>query len=286
MTWSVLPLLAFQGKIKKNQQLSPFLPSPKDKNGSMPRKTVNDRTSLEKLLRYVLGIAPNEFGLVAGEGGYVPMKDLLAAIKDEGGFRGASESRIMELVNVPGGKSPFETEGNLIRLKPESASLPPPVPEGQKLPKELYAALKPSTWPAASQNGLMPRRPKENAVPLFTDKDMAFKVAKRFCPDPVPIRIQASKAKADGVVFTPYGDNIFLCDYVPQNFLIGPVVKPQEEKDIKKTSPPSESRTTDYSVQELMVEPVIHKGKKKGKYSDEPDWKVRTRKDRRGKNEP
>jgi RNA:NAD 2'-phosphotransferase (TPT1/KptA family) len=256
----------------------------------MGRKTTNDRISLEKFLRYVLGVAPNEFGLVAGDGGYVATKDLLAAVRDEDGFRGTSEGRIMELVNVPGDKSPFETDGNLIRLKPGLSKLPPPVPEDFKLPKELFVALKPGAWPNARKNGLIPRRPKENRVPLFTDKDLALRVAKRQYPDAVSVRVLAAKASAAGTVFTPHAGNIVLCDFVPPEFLLGPPVKPLEEKETAgraaaKPKSPFATSPEDFAPFALAVEPRVHKGKKKGKYEDEPDWKVTTKRDRRDKND-
>jgi putative RNA 2'-phosphotransferase len=233
---------------------------------------------LEKLLRYILGVAPDEYGLVPSEEGFIGMKELLAAVRDEEGFRGTSESRIMELHNVPGGKSPFEIEGSLIRLKPEFASLPPPLPEDLKLPKELYAALKPSAWPYVNKNGLIPRRPKEIKVSLFTDKELAFKVTKRTCPDPVPVRIQAWKARDGGVALSPYGSNMFLADFVPKEFIIGPPVKEAEEKDSAKER---ENPPRDFTPVTLVAELEISKGKKKGKYGDEPEWKIRTRKDRK-----
>ena len=242
----------------------------------MTLKIINDRTSLEKLLRYALVVAPNEFGLVPGEGCYVGMKELLAAVRDEEGFRGTSESRIMELCNIPMGKSCFETEGGLIRLKPELSSLPPEIPEDFRLLKELFVGHKPSAWPHLHKTGLSPKRPKEDNVLLFTDKDFALKVAKRFCPDPVSLRILVGKAAAAGVVFTPCAANLVLCPFVPPAHILGPAIKQTEEPEPAK-APAREAR--DFAPATLVAE--IPHGKKKGKYSDEPDWKVRTRKDRR-----
>jgi RNA:NAD 2'-phosphotransferase (TPT1/KptA family) len=246
----------------------------------MSRKIQNDRTSLEKILRYILGIAPDEYGLTPGEGGFIGLKELLAAVRDEDGFRGTSEMRILELNSILGGKSPFEIEGSLIRVKPELASLPPEIPEGFKLPKELFVALKPSAWPHVHRNGLIPRRPKESKVILFIDKDLAFKIAKRTCPDPLPVRIQAYKAKDKGVILEPYGSNLVLCDFMPGEFILGPPIKEAEDKEAPKNR---ENAQRDFTPVTLSVELEISKGKKRGKYGDEPEWKVRTRRDRRDK---
>ncbi|MDR1313201.1 MAG: hypothetical protein LBQ12_05770, partial [Deltaproteobacteria bacterium] len=137
----------------------------------MPTKTSQSRQSLEKFVRYVLDTAPHDYGIIPGDGGWVPVKELVAAVRDEDGFRGVNENRVMELVNLPGNASRFETgEDGQIRLKPQFQSGPPPLPADLSLPKELWCALKPSGWRFARENGLRPRKPKEIRIPLFADK--------------------------------------------------------------------------------------------------------------------
>ena len=41
------------------------------------------RLSLSRMLAYVLGHRPDEFGLLPDESGYVRLKDLLTALKEE-----------------------------------------------------------------------------------------------------------------------------------------------------------------------------------------------------------
>ena len=48
----------------------------------MAKKTTQKQDSLEKLLRYILGLRPDEFGLHPDENGYVAVKPLLAALHD------------------------------------------------------------------------------------------------------------------------------------------------------------------------------------------------------------
>ncbi|MDR1081698.1 MAG: hypothetical protein LBQ79_12260, partial [Deltaproteobacteria bacterium] len=199
----------------------------------MPSKTDQSRQALEKFVRYVLDTAPHEYGIVPGEGGFVPMKELVSAVREEDGFRGVTESRIMELVNQPGGASHFETSGDgQIRMKPQFRKGPPPPPPDLKLPKELWCAVKPSGWRFAHENGLRPRRPRETRIPLFTDRELAVRVARRSGPDPVPVKVFAQKARDGGTEFFPQAETLWLAEEIPPAFLVGPPVRPAEEKDV------------------------------------------------------
>ena len=52
---------------------------------------------LEKLLTYILGRRPDEFGLVPGPDGYVKIKDLLKALSEEPGWRHVRRSHLREV---------------------------------------------------------------------------------------------------------------------------------------------------------------------------------------------
>lgn len=248
----------------------------------MPSKTSQGRSALEKLIRYALDTAPHEYGLVPGDGGYVPLKELVAALRDEDGYRSVNETRIMELVNQPGGASPFEAEGWNIRLKPALQSGPPPLPPDLALPKELWCALKPQGWRFAWENGLRPRRPRETRLPLFADREQALKVAKRFCPDPVAVKVFAARARDKGVIFSPFAETLWLADEIPAEFLAGPPVRPLEEQEPKKPAakaPETPMAALGFPLPDPRGQAL--RGKKKGRFSDSPDWKTQTRRDRR-----
>ncbi|MDR1038905.1 MAG: hypothetical protein LBR80_01805 [Deltaproteobacteria bacterium] len=251
----------------------------------MPTKTSQSRQSLEKFVRYVLDTAPHEYGIVPGDGGFVPLKELVGAVREEDGFRGVTEGRIMELVNLPGDASPFETTGEgLIRLKPPLQKGPPPLPPELALPKELWCAVKPSGWRFARENGLRPRRPKETRIPLFTDRELALRTARRSGPDPVAVKVFAAKARDKGVIFSPFAETLWLADEIPAAFLFGPPVKPLEEKD-QPRKPASPALDDPMAVLGFpLPEPQIQtsRGKKKGRFGDSPEWKNQTRRDRRG----
>jgi putative RNA 2'-phosphotransferase len=248
----------------------------------MTRRIIQARDSLDRLLRYALGVQPDEFGLVLSEEGKVPLKELIAALREEDGFRGLSENRVREAVNQSGDRA-FELSENHIRLKPELSQLPPRRELGDAVPKELFIGLREGGWAVASQKGLFPKRPTEDSVRLFLDEATAMRVAKRFNPEPVPVRVFSGKAALSGVAFSPYGDAIWLTNFVPGEFLSGPRIKAEEEEKEPqgKKKEPKEDSLVPKPLTLAMPQPSH--GKKKGKYADSPDWKTRQRKERRDK---
>ncbi|MDR2200369.1 MAG: RNA 2'-phosphotransferase [Deltaproteobacteria bacterium] len=244
----------------------------------MSRKTTQAKNSLDKLLRYALGIQPDEFGLVLNKDGYVSLKELLGALRDEDGFRGLNESRIREVFNQSPDRA-FELEGNLVRLKDGLREPLPRREEDAPLPGELFAAMREGAWRAALEKGLSPRAPAEDKVRLFRDKEAALRAGRRFIKDPVLVRTLAKKAAAAGTEFFPYGEHLWLSPFVPSAFLSGPALKKEEPEAPQKTPAPA---ADPFGAGEIrLFGPLPSKGKKKGKYSDSPDWKNRARKDRR-----
>ncbi|MDR2725160.1 MAG: hypothetical protein LBC90_03650 [Candidatus Adiutrix sp.] len=236
----------------------------------MTSKTIRRQDSLEKMLRYVLGTAPDEFGLHPEAGGFVSLKALVAALHDEEGWRGVREGQILMLVNQPGAASPLEMEADLIRLKPALAGPPPEAPAGPDLPKALYAAFKPAAWAAISRRGLRPKAGEE-VVRLWSEEELALRVGRRQSPAAVLVTVRAVRAGQAGVVFRPYSDRLWLTDEVPAEFLSGPPV-PEEEPAPRIQEPP---------VLPLAGTPALHRGKAPGKHGDAPDWKNRLRRERR-----
>jgi putative RNA 2'-phosphotransferase len=236
----------------------------------MTSKTLKRQDSLEKMLRYVLGTAPDEFGLHPDAGGFVPLKALAAALHEEEGWRGVREGQILMLANQPGDSSLLETAADLIRLKPALADLPPEKPAESALPKMLYAAFKPTAWAVISRRGLRPKAGEEG-VRLWSEEELALRVGRRFSAPVVLVTVRASRARQAGVVFQPYSSRLWLTAEVPAEFLSGPPV-PEEEPAPRPPEPsalpPAGART-------------LHRGKTQGKHGDAPDWKNQLRRERR-----
>jgi putative RNA 2'-phosphotransferase len=236
----------------------------------MTSKTLKRQDSLEKMLRYVLGTAPDEFGLHPEAGGFVPLKALAAALREEEGWRGVREGQILMLANQPGDSSLLETRGDLIRLKPALAGPPPEAPAVPALPKLLYAAFKPAAWAVISRRGLRPKAGEE-VVRLWSEADLALRVGRRFSSPVVLVTVRAARAGQAGVVFRPYSSRLWLAAEVPAGFLSGPPV-PEEEPAPRAPEQPA--------LPPAGVA-ILHRGKTGGKRGDAPDWKNQIRRERR-----
>ncbi|MDR1110718.1 MAG: hypothetical protein LBP92_08525 [Deltaproteobacteria bacterium] len=234
------------------------------------------RDNLEKMLVYVLGVAPDEFGLLPDKLGFVPFKELLAAVRQEDGFRGVTEGNILEIMNSSHADPILEAVDSRVRVRPGLAGPCPEKPAGPR-PKILFLGLKPTAWPSASEHGLRPK-PGEERIRLFPTREAAMKVAQRFCPDPVIVTVQLAKAEGSGSLVETYSENLYSADFLGPEALMGPPVaprpEPREAKAPEKTGLPGQPLG-------LFIEPRPIHGKKKGKYEDSPGWKTGTRRDRR-----
>lgn len=79
--------------------------------------------NLAKMLAYVLGRRPDEFGLIPDAEGFVKIKDLLKALHEEAGWGYVNESHLRQvLITVPA--PAFEIDAQRIRARLRE-SLPP-----------------------------------------------------------------------------------------------------------------------------------------------------------------
>ncbi|MDR0881726.1 MAG: hypothetical protein LBP55_04190 [Candidatus Adiutrix sp.] len=245
----------------------------------MAKKTTQKQDSLEKLLRYILGLRPDEFGLHPDENGYVAVKALLAALHDEEGWRGVREGQLALLANQPGDQALLEIEGQQVRLKPSLASLPPEPPGPEQMPKLLYLPLKPAAWPVISERGLTPK-PGETVARLWSDQELASRIARRWSPAPVLVTVRAMAARQAGAQFVPWSELLWLTTEVPAAFLTGPPVPPKAEEPPQRPAKDKKPEPAG-SFHLGAPEPEVHRGKTKGKHGDAPDWKNQVRRDRR-----
>ncbi len=258
------------------------------------QKTKQQRESISRFLLYVLGVRPDEFGLVPDEEGYVPFKDLLAALSEEDGWTFVRESHIMDLVREPE-RSEIEVKDKLIRVNPAMTELvlgPPPVVEP---PVKLFHAVRRKAYPAALENGLTPGG--RAWVPLFTDEKLALRFGRRRDQQPVLVTVLTEKANRRGVVFTRPQQLIYLVDSLAPDLFTGPPLPKEKPAEDKKAKPKRDQETDTRAPGSffLAVEKdpdaarrPIREERDKTAYSkkkDGPDWKRAARKDRRRREE-
>jgi len=189
---------------------------------------------LNRLLNYILGNRPDEFGLVPDKEGYISLKELLRAINEEPNMAYVRESHIREVL-FDNRDGIFEIPGKKIRSTKRNYSLidkdQAPVPS----PKILYKGVKRKTYPFILKSGLLPG--SNGHVVMTKDKDFAIRIAQRLDQSPIIIEIETEAATENGITFSPFGDSIYLTDTVPTRFIHGPPLSkelPAKKETVKK----------------------------------------------------
>jgi putative RNA 2'-phosphotransferase len=246
----------------------------------MPRRQDHKETGLVKMLAYVLGVAPHEFGLVPDAEGWITLKELTKALHEEDGWRGVRESMITDAVNrlAP---DQLELDEKLIRSRERKSPRPRP---GVEPPPHIFIGLRRRAWPALKDRGLEAR----DDIPLVLAKseEFALRLGRRRDAEPVLVTVQAQQAMDLGVIFSGLGEELFLADWIPADCLMGPPVpekmpprksskskaaKPKPDMPSGPVMPSPESMPGSFIVQQNDVDkPYKRKGiEKRVKWKDE-----------------
>jgi putative RNA 2'-phosphotransferase len=184
-----------------------------------------------KVLTYVLGVRPDEFGLVPDSEGFVEVKALLQALREEREWSFVDCGHLLEIMHSPD-RARFEMGEDRIRA---SAAAFPLVPEPVGSPPQLlYHAVRRRAHPVALLHGLRPA--KGPWVILAITRDLAERIGKRRDPAPVILEVKAEEAARKGIRFHATQGLLFLAESIPPPFLTGPPA-PQEPSQPEKRKP-------------------------------------------------
>lgn len=180
---------------------------------------------LAKMLDYVLGRRPDEFGLVPDAQGFVRLKDLLKALHEEEGWGYVNLSHLNEVV-LSVANAPVETVAGLIRASSRAASaLEMPEPEPPRL---LYACVRRRAYPHVYAEGIRPS--SHPRVVLASDRTLAERLGRRIDPDPVILAVKVQSAREKGILFSRLGECLFTAEAIPPECFSGPPL-PKERPD-------------------------------------------------------
>ncbi|MGD9180805.1 MAG: RNA 2'-phosphotransferase [Desulfobacterales bacterium] len=184
--------------------------------------------SLAKLITYILGRRPDEFGLVTDTDGFVKIKELLKAITEEEGWKYVRRSHLDEILySLP--NPPFEISGKQIRAKYRDQLVrPDPVP---KLPKLLFTSIRKRAYRSVLDKGIFPTGYYQ--VVLSSSRDLAQRMGKRADQDPVMLSVHVRKSVENGVRFYQTGESLFLAESIPAGCFTGPPL-PKEKTEPQK----------------------------------------------------
>ena len=194
---------------------------------------------LARLLQYILGHRPNEFGLLPDADGYVTLKDLLKVLHEEKWHHIRPNHLEALLYNLPA--AGIEIGGRLIRAR-ERGRLPTISTSG-RLPKQLYNCIRRKAYTATVDNGLAPQGRLGNVL-LFSDMELARRVGRRRDNDPVVVTVQTTVAHRLGIQFQRFGETLYLAPRIPADACRLPAVpkaKPSARtpRDAMPDNPPS-----------------------------------------------
>jgi putative RNA 2'-phosphotransferase len=165
---------------------------------------------LAKLIQYILGRRPDEYGLVPDEQGYVTVKELIKILHEEG-WRGVRAGHLATLpYRVP--NAGFEMDHQRIRAGVRTHL--PAVTTGVPAPKQLYAAARRRAYTNVSAKGLYPQHHPARVL-LFADRTLAMRVGRRRDAEPLIVTVQTTVARQLGIVFERFGEAIHLAPHVP-----------------------------------------------------------------------
>ena len=183
---------------------------------------------LAKLLDYILGRRPDEFGLVTDSEGYIKIKDLLKALSEEEGLSYVRRAHLDEiLITLP--DPSFEISDNTIRAKsrlhlPAHAYAPDP-------PKLLYHCVRQKAYPHVYSKGINPTGYSQ--VILSSNLKLAQRMGKRIDRSAILLTVQVQPCLDKGVVFFAAGEALFLADSIPPDCFSGPPL-PKEKPGAPK----------------------------------------------------
>ena len=185
-----------------------------------------------KFITYVLGRHPDEFGLVLDPQGFVSIKTLLKAMHEERDWRHLRTGHLNELVlNLS--PAPIEVQADQVRAVIRDEL--PAIVEPDTLPKLLYTPVRQRAYPVVLEKGIRPSQGPY--VILSSDPAMARRIGGRIDNSPVLLTVQVSAVATLQTVFTRYGRNIYLADYIPAGAFSGPPLPKEKPKETKKQKP-------------------------------------------------
>ncbi len=244
----------------------------------MAQSTANKK--LARMIAYMLGRAPGEFGLVPDENGYVKLKEFLKALHEEEGWRHVRQAQLREVqLTLP--EVPFEMTETAIRARHRD-HLQSPVP-AEDCPALLYTCIRQKAHPRVAEKGIAPG--SHSQVVLAADREMALRIGRRRDAAPVVLIVETARAGQAGVIFYQTDNVLFLADFIPPGCFRGPArprdgPAPKKKSEKSKPSEPLRGKEAGSFYPQPPAPPGA--GREKSGRKD-PAWKKERRKTRRKK---
>ena len=174
-------------------------------------------TLLSKKVAHALRHDPKAYGLNPDPEGWVPVDDLLLALRRQGSAWAVVRKADLERMLATSSKRRFDISDDQIRAL-YGHSLPGRITYAPKLsPPVLFHGTAPSAWEQIRLEGLRPMR--RQFVHLSSDTTQAIAVGRRKHPEPLILHVDAAGAQTAGVRFFPGNEVVWLVEHVPPEYL-------------------------------------------------------------------
>ncbi len=178
--------------------------------------TVSD-TDLSRAVSHALRHEPWLYELELNEEGWVPVDQLLAALREKGGSWVSVDRADLERMLSMATKNRYELEGDRIRAL-YGHSLPGRLQKRLVTPPaRLFHGTAPQAWPSIEAGGLSPMG--RQYVHLSVDRETAFAVGRRKSDAPVILEVDAAAASAAGIGFYEGSDLVWLAYEIPSRYI-------------------------------------------------------------------
>ena len=236
---------------------------------------------LAKFLSYILGIRPDEFGLIPDKEGFIKIKDLIKAINEEEGWRHVRRAFIEE-VFITISKPPVEIKGDNIRAANRENLLQ--MMQAVNPPNLLFTCVSEKSYPFVLEKGVFPTSHPD--VILSPNKDMAERIGRRKGKSHILLNVNTMQAIDNGVFLHQSGELIYLAGFLPVGSFTGPllpkqkpVIKKKKEADAKEKY----KKQITAGTFELKIQNDDKKNEGKYKKGRESSWKRDKKRIRREK---
>jgi len=243
----------------------------------VPRKDRIRVENLTRLMAYMLGHRPDEFGLIPDHEGFVPIKEMLQAIHEEAGWGYVRQGHINEVL-LGAERSLFQPEEKRIRAVDRRWHLALER-SAQTIPRILFTPVRRRAHPHVMEKGLRPGEAKH--IVLSPEREMAIRLGKRRDQQPIVLEVLAAAADEAGLAFYGFGD-LYLAAEISPKFIAGPPPSREVLKTLEaeagKRPPPQEHPLVGGFILTPERDPDVSR-RAKGK--KERGWKEASRRQRR-----
>ena len=178
-----------------------------------------DKYRLQRFLVYVLRHNPDKLGLKLGSDGFVPIAEILAALRQKPKYAWVDAAIIEEIVTTQPDKLRLQIDNERIRARYGHSSraiselVYTPVPP----PEHLYHGTALASVNPIQEHGLLARSRKY--VHLSATPELAQRVGNRHSHTVVIIVVLSQQAHQAGIEFYNPESQIWLASHIPPQFL-------------------------------------------------------------------